>query len=60
MALYARFGFPEYCIVDPDEPRMDACTLLNQTYVPIEQGEAGQLRSRSFLGLVLDINGLPD
>lgn len=60
IALYARFGVPEYWIVDPDEPHIDAYTLTDRTYMQIEQDAPGQLRSRVFPGLVLDMASLPD
>lgn len=52
-ALYARFGIPEYWIVDPDSLGVDAYTLTERTYVSIVDDGAGQVRSRVFPGLVV-------
>jgi Uma2 family endonuclease len=53
MALYARFGIPEYWIVDPDRPSLDAFALVGGAYVPIEGDDLGQVHSRVFPGLVV-------
>jgi Uma2 family endonuclease len=58
MALYARFGIAEYWIADPDRSRLDAYTLADRAYVPIEEDEPGQVRSRVFPGLVLAVDSL--
>jgi Uma2 family endonuclease len=58
LALYARFGIPEYWIVDPDRSRLDAYSLLDRAYVPIEDEAPGQMRSRVFPDLVLDVDSL--
>lgn len=56
MALYARFGIPEYCIVDSDSSRLEAYTLTDRAYTLIEQDERGQVRSRVFPQLVIEVD----
>lgn len=58
MALYARFGIPEYWIVDPDRSRLNAYSLIDRAYVSIEEDVPGQMRSRVFQGLVLAVDSL--
>ena len=56
MALYARFGIPEYWIVDPDRSNVDAFALADRAYVPIEGDAPGQVHSRVFPGLVVAVD----
>lgn len=58
MALYARFGIPEYWIVDPDRQTLDAHELADKAYVLIEEREPGKLHSRVFPGLTLETDAL--
>ncbi len=58
MALYARFGIPEYWIVDPDRMRVDAYTLADGAYLPLQEDEQGRVLSRAFPGLVVVADAL--
>lgn len=58
MALYARFGVPEYWIVDPDGPSVEAFTLVDRAYDLIEIVEPAQVHSRVFPGLIISGDAL--
>ncbi len=54
MALYARFGVPEYWIVDPEERVIVVNALVGDSYVTIEPEDDGTVFSRAFPGLRVD------
>ena len=58
MALHARFGIPEYWIVDPVSATLNAYVLEDQTYHPIREHPPGLARSRGFPGLVVTVDSL--
>jgi Uma2 family endonuclease len=55
--LYARFGVPEYWIVDPDNERITVYQLVAGNYVPLESSD-GVARSRVLPGLEIDPAGI--
>lgn len=54
MALYARFGVPEYWIVDPEERTIVLNALERGVYLPVEPDADGRFSSRQFPGLRID------
>jgi Uma2 family endonuclease len=55
--LYARFGVPEYWIVDPELEQITVHVLEGKQYVPRESAD-GVARSVVFPGLEIDPQGL--
>jgi Uma2 family endonuclease len=51
MALYARFGVPEYWIVDPEERTLSMYALDGDIYTAMIPEAGGELISRAFPGL---------
>lgn len=56
--LLARYGVPEYWIVDPDARRVEVSILANGTYGDPLVQDAPQLMSAAVPGLVVDLNAL--
>lgn len=54
MALYARFGVPEYWIADPEERVLVVSSLEGRVYMPVAAEADGSIRSRRFAGLRID------
>lgn len=57
--LYARFGVPEYWIVDPEHERITVHQLVDGNYVALESAD-GIGRSHVFPGLEVDPSGISD
>src|SRR5579884_243456 len=57
MDRYARFGVPEYWIVDSERRQVAVYQLAGGRYVPVPQ-EAGQVRSATFPTLVVALDRL--
>lgn len=53
LALYARFGVPEYWIVDPEHQGFAVFALEGQGYVQIAARDDRSVESREFPGLVV-------
>lgn len=54
MALNARFGVPEYWIIDPEARTFVMNTLADRVYESVPPGASGGFESRAFLGLRID------
>ncbi|MGD9712363.1 MAG: Uma2 family endonuclease [Thermomicrobiales bacterium] len=55
--LYARFGVPEYWVVDPDLEQITVSQIIEGKYVAVESAD-GVARSLVFPGLLIDPAGI--
>ncbi len=54
MALYARFGVPEYWVVDPEEQSIEVNVLEDGSYRAVQPEADSSIASRQFPGLQID------
>ncbi len=57
MALYERYGLPEYWIVDPDSQTVEVCLSAANRLEKVGTLKTGeQLHSRQIPGLILELS----